>query len=106
MIFFFAPFIWMMAVPVLIVGDPPDPHAISGCARWGPHSTRAPNRKDQPFIEGEFIDDEKPDNPEEGSTLRAIRLKNSPENGIILLQTLQNVAFSPNVSERVRGIRS
>lgn len=66
MIFFIAPFVWMMAVPIVIVLI-----LLVRMLFWlrslrGPHPTRG-WRQDRPFIEGEFVDEE-PDSPEEGST--------------------------------------
>ena len=66
MIFFIAPFVWMMAVPVVIVVI-----LLIRMLFWlrslrGPHEARV-QRQDQPFIEGEFVDEET-DSPEEGST--------------------------------------
>lgn len=66
MIFFIAPFVWMMAVPIVIVVI-----LLVRMLFWlrslrGPHPARD-NRQDRPFIEGEFVDEE-PDSPEDGST--------------------------------------
>ena len=66
MIFFIAPFVWMMAVPIVIVVVLLLRMLFWARALRGPHSTRTA-RRDQPFIEGEFVDEEK-DSPEEGST--------------------------------------
>ena len=66
MIFFIAPFVWMMAVPIVIVVVLLLRMLFWARSLRGPHATRA-RRQDQPYIEGEFLD-EKPDSTEEGST--------------------------------------
>lgn len=66
MIFFIAPFVWMMAVPIVVVVVLLLRMLFWARALRGPHDARR-SRRDQPFIEGEFVDEEK-DSPEEGST--------------------------------------
>jgi len=66
MIFFIAPFVWMMAIPIVLVVI-----LLIRMLFWL-RALRGPNqvgsrRRDQPFIEGEFVDEEK-DSPEEGLT--------------------------------------
>lgn len=66
MIFFIAPFIWMVAVPIVIIVV-----LLLRTLFWvrslrGPQAARR-RRQDQPFIEGEFVDEEQ-DSSEDGST--------------------------------------
>jgi hypothetical protein len=66
MIFFIAPFVWMMAVPIVVIVVLLLRMLFWARSLRSPHEVRR-NRQDQPFIEGEFVDEEK-DSPEEGST--------------------------------------
>ncbi len=66
MIFFIAPFVWMMAVPIVVVVVLLLRMLFWARSLRGPQATRA-KRREQPFIEGEFVDEEK-DSTEEGST--------------------------------------
>ena len=66
MIFFIAPFVWMMAVPIVIIVVLLLRMLFWARSLRGPQATRR-SRDGQPFIEGEFVDEEK-DSTEEGST--------------------------------------
>jgi hypothetical protein len=66
MIFFIAPFVWMMAVPIVIIVVLLLRMLFWARALRGPQEARR-RRPDQPFIEGEFVDEEM-DSPEDGST--------------------------------------
>jgi hypothetical protein len=66
MLFFFAPFVWMMVIPalffvVVLV------RALFWLRSLGRPAKRQADRPDQTFIEGEFVDDENQDKAEDGS---------------------------------------
>ncbi len=66
MLFFFAPFVWMMVIPALFVVVVLV-RALFWLRSLGRPAERHTDRPNQPFIEGEFVDDENQDKAEEGS---------------------------------------
>jgi hypothetical protein len=67
MLFFIVPFFWMLAVPVIFLGI-----LLIRALFWLRSTrrveTRHPDPSNPPFIEGEFIDAEDPDEPGDGSS--------------------------------------
>ncbi len=66
MLFFFAPFFWMLAIPaifalVLVV------RALFWLNSLTRRDAHRPTRRDQPFIESQFVEDDDPDKMEDPS---------------------------------------
>lgn len=61
MLFFFAPFVWLIVMPLLFIGI-----FLVRAFFWlrSPSKPNPSKRRDGPFIEGEFIDEEEPDKSE------------------------------------------
>ena len=64
MLFFFAPFFWMLAIPalfalVLVI------RALFWLGSLSRRDGRHAVKRDQPFIEGQFVDEDEPDKPED-----------------------------------------
>ncbi len=66
MLFFFVPFFWTLAIPTIIVGV-----LLARALFWlrslGRPDPDCADRPDQPFLEGEFVEDNEADKPEDGS---------------------------------------
>ena len=66
MLFFFAPFFWMLAIPtifavVLVI------RALFWLGSLSRRDVRRSVKREQPFIEGHFTDEDDPDKPDDQS---------------------------------------